>query len=179
VALLPSEGFTPPGHFSITLKPVKGVAFTSGTRVVANSAWLAKEIHGQAIGSLIHEMVHVLQQFNGRNPSWLVEGSADYVRWFQYEPQSHGADIVWMRTLHHFSPHYNDSYRITANFLNWVAQKYDDKIVAQLNAAMRERKYDDALWKKYTGKTAPELGEEWKQFVEAQLANVNVPDKAN
>jgi len=28
---------------------------------------------------------------------------------------------------------------------------------------MREGKYDDGLWEKYTGKTAPELGEEWKR----------------
>ena len=179
VALLPGEGFTPPSHFSVTLKPVKGVAFTSGTRIVANSAWLGKELKGQAIGSLVHEMAHVVQQFKGRNPGWLVEGSADYVRWFKYEPQSHGADIVWMKTNRHLSPHYNDSYRVTANFLNWVAQKYDATIVSQMNAAMREGKYDDALWKKYTGKTAPELGAEWEKDVEAQLAGLNVPDKAN
>jgi hypothetical protein len=179
VALLPSEGFKPPSHFSVTLKPVKGVAFTSGTRVVANSAWLGKELKGQAIGSLVHEMAHVVQQFKGRNPGWLVEGSADYVRWFKYEPQSHGADIVWMKTSHHSSPHYNDSYRVTANFLNWIAQKYDPDIVGQMNAAMRQGKYDDGLWKKYTGKTAPELGEEWEKDVETQLASMKVPDKAN
>jgi hypothetical protein len=178
-ALLSSEGFTPPEHFSVTLKPVKGVAFTSGTRVVANSAWLGKELQGQAIGSLVHEMAHVVQQFKGHNPAWLVEGSADYIRWFKYEPQSHGADVVWMQTMRHFSPHYNDSYRVTANFLNWITQKYDSEIVEQMNAAMREGKYDDGLWKKYTGKTAPELGEEWKKDVEAQLAGAQVPDKAN
>lgn len=178
-AMLSSEGFTAPTHFSVTLKPVKGVAFTSGTRIVANSAWLAKELKGQAVGSLVHEMAHVVQQFHGRNPGWLVEGSADYVRWFKYEPQSHGADVVWMKTMHHFSPHYNDSYRVTANFLNWIAQKYDPEIVPQMNAAMRQGKYEDGLWKKYTGKTAPELGEEWKKDVETQLADAKVPDKAN
>jgi len=48
-----------------------------------------------------------------------------------------------------------------------------------MNAAMREGKYDDALWKKYTGKTAPELGAEWEKDVETQLAGANVPDRAN
>jgi hypothetical protein len=75
-----------------------------------------------------------------------------------------------MRKLHHFTPHYDDSYRITANFLNWVTEKYDKDIVGQMNAAMREGKYDDALWKQYTGKTAPELGAEWEKDIEAQLA---------
>jgi hypothetical protein len=139
VALLPSEGYTAPDHFSVTLKPIKGVAFTSGRKVVANSAWLGKELHGEAVGSLVHEMVHVVQQFHGRdNPGWLVEGSADYVRWFKYEPQSHGADIVWMRKLHNFSPKYDASYRVTADFLNWVSEKYDPKIVDEMSAAMRE-----------------------------------------
>ncbi|HZI33760.1 MAG TPA: basic secretory protein-like protein [Candidatus Binatia bacterium] len=182
VALLPSPGYAAPTHFSITLKPMDGVAFTSGHRVVANSDWLQKEIGGEAVGSLVHEMVHVVQQFghNGvHNPGWLVEGSADYIRWFKYEPQSHGADIVWMRHLHHFSPHYNDSYRVTANFLNWISEKYDADIVGQMNAAMREGKYDDGLWKKYTGKTAPELGAEWKKDVETRLAATEASNQPN
>lgn len=172
VAMLPSPGYTAPTHFSITLKPMDGVAYTSGRRVVASSAWLQSEIGKQAVGSLVHESVHVVQQFgrNGaHNPGWLVEGSADYIRWFKYEPQSHGADVVWMKHLRHFTPHYNDSYRVTANFLNWVAGKYDADIVSQMNAAMREGKYDDSLWQKYTGKTAPELGAEWQKEIEAQL----------
>ncbi|HSY19008.1 MAG TPA: basic secretory protein-like protein [Candidatus Acidoferrales bacterium] len=171
VALLPSEGFTAPARFSLTLKPMNGVAYTTGTKVVANSTWLETELQGEAVGSLVHEMVHVVQQFDGDNPGWLVEGSADYIRWFKYEPQSHGADIIWFQKHGKtFSPHYNDSYRITANFLNWVSEKYDKDIVTQMNAAMRENKYEDDLWKKYTGKTAPELGEEWKKEVVAQLA---------
>jgi hypothetical protein len=30
-------------------------------------------------------------------PGWLVEGIPDYIRWFQYEPQSHGADASLFR----------------------------------------------------------------------------------
>jgi hypothetical protein len=172
-ALLASDGYTAPGRFSITMKPMDGVAYTAGRRVMANSDWLEKEIGREAVGSLVHEAVHVVQQFGrggGHNPGWLVEGSADYVRWFKYEPQSHGADVVWMRHLRHITPRYDASYRVTANFLDWVTQKYDTNIVTQMNAAMREGRYDDGLWKQYTGKTAPELGEEWKTNVEAELA---------
>ena len=130
----------------------------------------------------MHEEVHVVQQFgrNGvHNPGWLVEGSADYIRWFKYEPQSHGADIVWMKRRSHFTPRYNDSYRVTANFLNWVTEKYDTNIVGQLNAAMRDGRYSEDLWQKYTGKTAPELGEEWKKEVETQLAGATNSVKPN
>ena len=173
VAILPSTGYSAPNHFSITLKPMDGVAFTAGNRVVANSVWLKSELKGEAIGSLVHEAVHVVQQVGGHggeNPGWIIEGTADYIRWFKYEPQSHGADLVWLRRLRHASLHYNDSYRTTANFLNWVSEKYDPNIVTQLNAAMREGTYDASLWAHFTGKTAPELGAEWKADIEAQLA---------
>jgi hypothetical protein len=175
VAMLPSDGYTAPTQFSITLKPMDGVAFTSGKRVTANSTWLEGEIGREAVGSLVHEAVHVVQQFGhgGRNPGWLVEGSADYIRWFKYEPQSHGADVVWMRHLRNFTPRYDASYRVTANFLNWVAENYDAHIVTEMNAAMRAGQYDDGLWKQCTGKTAPELGVEWKRDIETQLARAN------
>jgi predicted alpha-1,2-mannosidase len=171
-ALLPSDGYTAPAHFAITIKPMDGVAYTAGRNVVANSTWLAHELKGEAVGSLVHEAVHVVQQFHSRhNPGWLVEGSADYVRWFKYEPQSHGADMTWFRRHgKNFSPHYNDSYRITANFLNWVSEKYDKDIVTQMNVAMREGKYDESLWQKYTGKPLSELGAEWEKEVQTQLA---------
>jgi hypothetical protein len=169
--MLASDGYVPPDHFKLTLKPMGGVAYTAGKNVAANSDWLETEIQGEAIGSLVHEEVHVVQQFNGDNPSWLVEGSADYIRWFKYDADKHGADMVWFRKHgKNFSPKYNDSYRITANFLNWVSEKYDKDIVGQLNAAMREGKYDDGLWKQFTGHTLQDLGAAWKQEVDKQLA---------
>jgi hypothetical protein len=83
------------------------------------------------------------------------------------------------KKLHNFSPHCNDSYRSTANFLNWVTEKYYPEIVSKMNAAMRLGKYNDGLWKEYTGKTAPELGKEWKKEVEAQVGNAPASAKAN
>ncbi|HEV2696162.1 MAG TPA: basic secretory protein-like protein [Verrucomicrobiae bacterium] len=64
-------------------------------------------------------------------------------------------------------PHYNDSYRITANFLDWVTRKYNRDIVKQLNAAMRAGNYSDDLWEKYTGKPVGKLAEEWKAEIVA------------
>ncbi len=178
VALLPSEGFTAPAHFSLTLKPMDGVAYTAGTKVVANSTWLGNELHGEAAGSLVHEMVHVVQQFNGDNPGWLVEGSADYIRWFKYEPQKYMAtDIVWMRRVRR-NFNYDGSYRITANFLNYVTEKYDKNIVTEMNAAMRQGQYDDKLWEKYTGKTVQQLGAEWKDDVKKEIATGDASSSA-
>src|SRR5205823_9532830 len=43
VAMLPSEGYSAPKKFSVSIRPGNGVAATGGTRVTANSAWLKKE----------------------------------------------------------------------------------------------------------------------------------------
>jgi hypothetical protein len=172
VAELPSEGYIAPDHFKVTLKPMKGVAYTSGKSVTANSDWLEKELDGEAVGSLIHEEVHVVQQYHsGNTPGWMVEGIPDYIRWFQFDADKHGADMVWMKKRGKtFSPHYNDSYRVSANFLDWVSRKYDHDIVSQMNAAMRAGNYDETLWKKFTGKDLAGLGGEWKKEVEAEIA---------
>jgi hypothetical protein len=175
VALLPSDGFTAPARFKITIKPMDGVAYTVGTHVSVSSAWLKAEIHREAVGSLVHECVHVVQQYghsyNGaRAPGWIVEGMADYYRWFKYEPQSHGADIVYFRQVRNFTPRYDASYRISANFLDWATTKYDANLVTELNAAMRNGVYNPDIWKQHTGKTVQELGAEWKKAVEDQLA---------
>jgi len=124
----------------------------------------------------VHEMVHVVQQYGRarrnnpdatRTPGWLVEGIADYIRWFLYEPETKGAEITRKNLSR---ARYDGNYRITGNFLNWVGGKYDPDIVRKLNAAAREGKYDEGLWKNYTGKTVQELGEEWKKVMEERVA---------
>jgi hypothetical protein len=182
VAMLPSDGYTAPKKFSVTIAPGDGVAATGGTRVTANSSWLKNrrgEMSPEAVGALLHEEVHVIQQYGRarrdnpnatRSPGWLVEGIPDYIRWFKFEPQSHGADIVWMRGRRNFTPKYDGSYRITANFLDYVTTKYAPALVTKLNAAMRMGNYKADLWKEITGKTVEDLGDEWKKSVEEQLA---------
>ena len=179
-AILASDGFTPPSHFSVTLRPGSGVAATGGTRVTGNSTWFKNQLKGEAVGALLHEEVHVVQQYRWgrrsnpnatRPPGWMVEGIPDYIRWFKYEPQSHGADIVWMRTRRNFTPRYDASYRVSANFLNWITEKYDKDIVTQMNAAMRNGDYSEDLWKKYTGKTVEELGAEWKKDIRSPIGS--------
>ncbi len=177
VALLPSEGFNPPTHFSVTIKPGRGVAATGGTRITANSDWLKGQLKGEAVGSLIHEEVHVVQQYGGgwrgtnsasaRPPGYLVEGIPDYIRFYLFEPQTHGAEIR-ARGLERAK--YDGMYRVTANFLNFVVQNYDKDIVTKLNAACRQRKYSDDLWKEYTGKTVVELNDEWKKGLSEKIA---------
>lgn len=169
VRMLPSEGYRDAKEFTVEFraKVNRGIpAYATGGRIVCNAEWFRKNLNGEARGAVVHEMVHVVQDYGraasrnpnaSKNPGWMVEGVADYVRWYLYEPESHGADI-----RDPAKAKYDASYRVTANFLNWVTQTYDKDLVAKMNAAMREGKYNDELWKQFTGKTVEALGEEWK-----------------
>lgn len=178
VALLPSEGFSPRTNVTIRFREdMGGTPASAGGRFInCNAGWFRKELEREALGSVVHEMVHTVQSYGGgrrsdpnatRMPGWLVEGIPDYVRWFLYEPQTKGAEIT-ARNIERAK--YDGSYRISGNFLNWVSTKYDKDIVVKLNAAGRAGKYGEDVWKQATGKTSQELGEEWKKFHEDRIA---------
>jgi hypothetical protein len=156
VQYLPSDGYSAPKKFTITFKKMDGVAYTSGTAVVGASAWFTK--HPDDQGAIIHELVHVVQQYRSRrNPGWLVEGVADYLRWFKYEPISKRPRPNPARAQ------YTDSYRVTGAFLEYIASTSDHEIAVRMNEAMREGRYSPDLWKEYTGKTVDEL---WADYIE-------------
>ncbi len=175
VEMLPSEGYIAPRNFSITFTDsYRGVAATMGNRVVGSPAWYRRNLKGEAIGSLVHELVHVVQQYRGRRreggtrpPGWLIEGVPDYIRWYLYEPQSRGAEI---RPGSIDRARYDGSYRVSANFLNFVIGKYDKELIKELNAAMREGRYDPEIWKTRTKKSVEELADEWKQALKDAAA---------
>ena len=178
VALLPSEGFTARTNVTLRFRDNMGgtPASAGGGTINCNAGWFQRETRREALGSVVHEMVHVIQSYGRtrrndpqatRMPGWLVEGIADYVRWFLYEPQTRGAEIT-ARNLARAK--YDASYRVTGNFLNWVTVTHNTNIVQKLNAAGRAGTYRDGLWKEHTGRTVQELGDEWKKFHEQRLA---------
>jgi hypothetical protein len=185
VELLPSDGFSPRTNVTIRFRDNMGgtPASAGGGFINCNAGWFQRELKREARGSVVHEMVHVVQSYSGRRgnpnakrmPGWLVEGIPDYIRWFIYEPQTKGAEIT-QRNLARAK--YDASYRVTGNFLNWVTEKYDTNIVRKLNAAGRAGKYDEEIWKQSTGKTVEELGEEWKKFHEQRLGLAEKKDSA-
>ena len=172
VKMLPSDGYAAPKTFSITFTDrYKGVAATMGNRIEGSPSWYRGQLKGEAIGSLVHELVHVVQQYGRarrpgaeRPPGWLTEGIPDYIRWYLYEPQSKGCEITPKRAA---TARFDASYRVSANFLNYVIGKYDKELIKELNAALREGRYDAELWKKRTGHTVEELADEWKKHLEA------------
>lgn len=178
VAMLPSDGYEAPTSITLRYRTdmAGGIpAYASGRGVSLNAPWFRRELSGEARGCVVHELVHVVQNYGrarrvnptpASNPGWVVEGIADYIRWFLYEPESKGAEIT---TRNLARANYDSSYRITGNFLNWVTQNHDQELVRKLNAAAREGKYNEQLWKDWTGKSLPELGAAWKNFHEQRL----------
>ena len=177
VDMLPGEDYEAPREFSITISDrARGVAATSGSRIRCAGAWFRRNLEGEAKGAVVHELVHVVQRYGRarrrspdavRPPGWLVGGIADHIRWFLYEPESRGAEIT-RRSLER--ARYDASYRVSANFLDWVTRKHDSELVKKLNAACREGNYREGLWKELTGHTVEELAEAWKADLAEKLS---------
>jgi hypothetical protein len=153
---LMSDGFRPPTLLRMTLKnDYKGVAAAGGGRIVGSGKYFKS--HPDDIGAMVHETVHCVQNYRGRgNPGWLVEGIADYVRFFRYEPRRPGP-------LAPEKARFDGSYRVTAAFLAFVNETYDRQAVKKLNAAMRQGRYRPEIWKDITGRTVEDLGREWQK----------------
>ncbi|MGV3531934.1 MAG: basic secretory protein-like protein, partial [Chthoniobacteraceae bacterium] len=178
VDMLPSPGFKAPERVLITFTDELGgtPAAAAGSKVMCNTEWFRRELKREAKGAVVHELVHVVQQYGWgrrrdrdakRTPGWISEGIPDYIRWFLYEPETRGAEITKGNLSR---AKYDASYRVSANFINWVTETHGKEVVPKVNAAAREGKYEDALWKELTGKTVEELGEEWKKSHETRLA---------
>lgn len=152
---LKSDGWTPRRVITMTLKKdYRGVAATSGGHITGSVRYFKS--HPDDFGAMVHETVHTIQGLRGRrNPGWLVEGVADYERFFKYEPGKAGP-------VNPERDHYDGSYRVTATFLDYVSEKYDKELVRKLNAHMRAGDYADDLFKEITGKTLKELDDEWR-----------------
>ena len=155
-AMLPSDGYESPRSITITFDDeMDGVAYATGGNIYCASKWFRER--PEDIGAIVHEIAHVVQGYPRGTPGWLVEGIADWVRWFQYEPKDKRPTVTAERAQ------YNASYRTRAAFLEWARSTYADTLVVDLNAACRAGEYRPELWVDLTGHTVEELGAEWKQ----------------
>ncbi|MBI3877013.1 MAG: DUF3472 domain-containing protein [Verrucomicrobia bacterium] len=156
-ALLASEGFTPPSAVRIVFKKdMKGVAATSGAKISVAADFVKG--HTNDFGMIIHELTHVVQSYPPSRAGWLVEGIADYIRLFHFEPNAPRPRINPDKAS------YRDAYKTAAMFLAWAQERHDKELVKKLNQSLREKKYRDELFKEFTGKTLDEL---WNEFTES------------
>ncbi len=97
------------------------------------------------------------------NPSWLVEGVADYVRFFKFEPGKLGK-------INPERAHYNQSYRVTAAFLAYLVEKYDPKFVLKLNLSMRAGTYKPELLQAAHGQERRRTGQRVARHAQETLS---------
>jgi hypothetical protein len=167
---LKSDGFKPPQLVRLTLRSsYKGIAMAGGSRITGSVSYFKRR--PEDVGAMVHETAHIVQQYRVRgNPGWLVEGIADYVRFFKYEPGKLGR-------IDPRRARYDGSYRVTAAFLAYLVEKYDRDIVRKLNKIMREGEYREEMWKTLTRKSLKELDEEWRSTLKSrQSSQAPAPD---
>ncbi|BDI32541.1 hypothetical protein CCAX7_45920 [Capsulimonas corticalis] len=169
-ALLYTDDFITPNMVNVVYKTGPGVtdvAATGGGVMVVNSKWCRE--HPDDTGLTVHETAHVIQAMSSYNPVWLIEGTADYIRWVKFEPQNFHPRINVLKAK------YTDRYQTTATFLGWCELHYDSGLVTKLNRATRLGNYDNSMFKQYCGKDIDTL---WAEFIEAYKADpVNIITK--
>ncbi|HVU56673.1 MAG TPA: basic secretory protein-like protein [Puia sp.] len=143
----------------------KAVAETGDGVARFNPAWMKR--YPQDVDVVTHEVMHVVQDYKGNGPGWLTEGIADYVR-YVYGVNNKGAK--WFLPDYRPGQSYKDAYRVTARFLLWVEKYKYNKIVDDLDKAMRDGTYTAALWKKLTGQTVDEL---WGEYAKNPALELN------
>ena len=152
--LLASEGFVPSKEVTLRFDPaMDGVAATQKTSIVISAAWVRQ--HPEDFGMVIHELVHVVQDYQGKGEGWLTEGIADYIRYWIYEPGTRTFEINRVKS------HYRQGYGTAAAFLDWIERTKAKGTVVKLNTASREGTYREALFEEWFGKSLDAL---WEEF---------------
>ncbi len=160
IANLLSSPADPPAHPTVQLKlkkADKGVGATSGTRITIASSWIEKR--PDDFGLLIHELTHVIQMYPRKEPEWVTEGIADYIRWAIYEGKSQ----------HEFpapddAKGYLRGYQPTAGFFLWLETHRAPGIVRRLNTAMKRATYSAEIFQTHAGDDLDSLWADYLAF---------------
>jgi hypothetical protein len=152
-------------------------AYTDGSAIHVNSDYVS-ELHktdpDDYAGMLIHELTHVDQHYGYfAGPDWLVEGIADYVRHkyferdieprLQLDAKGNLQGFELDRNQGDFATQgYQAGYTVAGAFLFWLEVRKDKDIVANLNRALRDRRYSTALFQQRCGAPLDAL---WREFV--------------
>lgn len=156
--LLPSEGFVASKEVILKFDPAKeGVASAQGNTITIAAGWVRR--HPEDFGMVIHELVHVVQDYRGKGESWLTEGIADYMRYWIYEPGTRTFEINRVKN------HYRQGYGTAGAFLDWIERTKAKGTVVKLNAASREGNYREALFQEWFGQSLDGL---WDEFVKTR-----------
>jgi len=162
-SVLATTNWKSPTVIKLELDPnIDAPAYTVNSTITINSKWI--QSHPDDFGMVIHELTHVVQGYPDSDTTlgWLVEGIADYVRWWRYEPDAPRTRIDFSKATYH------DAYRTTAYFLAWVGHKYNFGLVPALDGDMRAKKDPMLEFQKLTGKSADALWQEFSQSMQSK-----------
>jgi hypothetical protein len=156
---LATDDWSPPETVRLVVKKeLQAPGVTSGATISVSAKWVSA--HPDDLGMVIHELTHVIQNYPpGRSPGWLVEGIADYIRYWKFEPEKPHS------TINPAKASYRDGYGTSAAFLAWITWKYDKQLVPRLDAALRKQQYNETIFHDLTGKDLETL---WQEFLAAQ-----------
>jgi hypothetical protein len=143
----------------VYLRQDDGIAWCSGGEVTINIKWFAGK--PDDVGAIYHELAHVVQAYPANaDCHWLVEGIADWARYFVYEQH----DLAYYADRPPGS--YRDAYTNAARFLEWLRLNKNSNIVTGLNAHLKAGEYSadndwpelagaglDSLWTEYAAIT--------------------------
>ena len=152
----------------VTDTAYKGVAEASGNRILFSTNYM--NAHPTDIDIVTHEGMHLVQGYGyGSGPVWLTEGIADFIRY------RYGVDNIGSKwalpdlTAKHNEKKYENSYRITARFFEWIDQKVKPGLIIELDKELRNKTYNKDTWVKLSGKTIDELWDEYAKNPELTL----------
>ena len=152
----------------VTDTAYQGVAEASGNRILFSTAYM--NANPTDIDIVTHEGMHLVQGYGyDSGPVWLTEGIADFIR-YKYGVDNIGSN--WF--LPDFSPEdnekkYENSYRITARFFEWIDQKIKPGMIVQIDKELRNQTYNQNTWVKLSGKTIDELWNEYAKNPRLEL----------
>ncbi|WP_009958716.1 putative secretory protein [Verrucomicrobium spinosum] len=151
----------------LVFKEMKGVAATSKNVITIASGWVKS--HPNDLGMVLHELVHVVQDYPPTQSVWLIEGIADYIRFWMAEPEGQP------KQFNRAKDNYRNGYRTTGAFLAWIEKQYKTPIVRDTNLALRRATYKDNLFEEKTGKNLDALWAEFMDRTEKPTAETKRP----
>ena len=169
--LLKTPGFKTFQQVTLIFKEMDGVAATAGNTIYFAKDWYLK--HPEDYGSVIHELTHVVQHYPKYEPWWLVEGIADYVRNFHYEPEQRRKELDFK------GGSYKNGYVKAAGFLAWLKHEKDPTIIQRYNTAARQLTSKNVLAEKIKGRSLDQLWSEYQKGlslkVRPHIKNTKIP----
>jgi hypothetical protein len=164
---LASPGYNPPNsvivRFSNAL-PDTLAGHTVDNVISLNAPYILA--HPSYYNYVGHELVHVLQDYPKPFAGWIVEGVADYVRYYVLFPQDRE------RFFNPQTANFRRGYQPAAAMLDFVERRGGIGSVRRLNAAMRRGEDGELVLARLAGISLDEL---WTQVVASLTDGAPVP----